>query len=101
MTNFQSDFGGVKRFFDIFLLLKTVSGGVAFWRRIAQSKVELKGLLLSYSEHATDIGTTSTSPIKCAEFQKKHDSSPKNVDFFENFKKKPGFRKLFGFFENF
>ena len=32
--------------------------------------------------------TTSTSTIKCEEFQKKHDSSPKNVDFFENFNKK-------------
>ena len=29
--------------------------------------------------------TTSTSTIKCEEFQKKHDSSFKNVDFFKNF----------------
>jgi hypothetical protein len=54
MTNFQSDFGGVKRIFDIFLLLKNVSGRVRFLRRVAQSKVEFKSLLLSYSEHATD-----------------------------------------------
>ena len=48
--------------------------------------------------------TTSTSTIKCEEFQKKHDSSPKNVDFFENFKKKQDFEKYFDFskiFENF
>ena len=54
MTNFQSDFGGVKRFFDIFVLLDSGCGGVRFLRRVAQSKVEFKGLLLSYSEHATD-----------------------------------------------
>ena len=54
MTNFQSDFGGGKRFFDIFLLLDSVPGGVRFLRRVAQSKVEFKGLILSYSEHATD-----------------------------------------------
>ena len=48
--------------------------------------------------------TTSTSPIKCEGFQKKHDSSPKNVDFFENFKKKQDFENYFDFskiFENF
>ena len=56
MTNFQSDFGGGKRFFDIFLLLDSVPGGVRFLRRVVQSKVEFKGLLLSYSEHATDVG---------------------------------------------
>jgi len=56
MTNFQSDFGGGKRFFDMFLLLKTVSGCVRFLRRVAQSKVEFTSLLLSYSEHATDVG---------------------------------------------
>ena len=41
--------------------------------------------------------TTSTSPIKCEEFQKKHDSSPKNVDFFENFKKNQDFGKYLDF----
>ena len=56
MSISEVDFRCDRRFFDIFVLLDSVPGGVRFLRRVAQSKVEFKGLLLSYSEHATDIG---------------------------------------------
>ena len=50
------------------------------------------------SEHATDIGNYLNEPDQVWRIsEKKHDSSPKNVYFFENVKKKSGFRKVFGF----
>jgi hypothetical protein len=54
MSISEVDFRCDRRFFDIFVLLDSVPGGVRFLRRVVQSKVEFKGLLLSYSGHATD-----------------------------------------------
>ena len=103
MSISEVDIRGDKRFFDIFVLLDSVPGGVRFLRRVVQSKVEFNGLLLSYSEHATDadnypneyIVRLSGKNFKKAWFEfKKYRFFPKNSKFSR-------FRNLFGFFLKF
>ena len=85
MTNFQSYFGGSNRFFDIFLLSDSGCGGVQFLRRIAQSKVEFKRLLLSYLEHETDISNYLNEHDQVGRISEKSRFEFKKI-FFEKFK---------------
>ena len=95
MTNFQSDFGGGKRFFDIFLLSDSGYGGVPFLRRIAQSKGGFKRLLLSYSEHATDAGNYPNEHGQVGRISENHGSSKKNIVFFRKIQNFPDFENYF------
>ena len=101
MTNFQSDFGGVKRFLTCFFAIGYWPGGVAFLRRVVQSKVEFKGLLLSYSEHATDVGNYLNEHDQVWRISEKTRFESKKCWLFRKFQKKQDFENYFDFSKNF
>jgi hypothetical protein len=98
MTNFQSDFGGGKRFFDIFLLSDSGCGGVQFLRRIAQSKVEFKRLLLSYLEHETDISNYLNEHDQVGRISEKSRFEFKKYRFFRKIQNFQDFENYLDFF---
>ena len=82
MSISEADIRGDKRFFDIFVLLDSVPGGVRFLRRVAQSKAEFKGLLLSYSEHETDISNYLNEHDQVGRISEKSRFEFKKIYFF-------------------
>ena len=98
MTNFQSDFGGGKRFFYMFLLSDSGCDGIQFLRRIAQSKVEFKRLLLSYLEHETDISNYLNEHDQVGRISEKSRFEFKKYRFFRKIQNFQDFENYLDFF---
>ena len=91
---------GSRCFVSILLVVVSVPGDARFLRRVAQSKVEFQGLVLSYSEHATDIGNYLNEPDQVGRISEKSRFEFKKYRFFSKNQNFQDFENYLDFFKN-